>query len=113
MFSRNRSKKQRSLRILATELISYRRNQAITLIIPGENIFLRLATAKEPKLAACLIVGPWGVVAGVLAGVTALALPRWLMTLLPGLTGDCYGATCEVVETVVWLSGAVLLPRFG
>jgi cobalamin synthase len=34
------------------------------------------------------------------------------MTLLPGLTGDCYGATCEVVETVVWLSGALLLPRF-
>jgi cobalamin synthase len=33
------------------------------------------------------------------------------MTLLPGLTGDCYGAVCEVTETVVWLSGAAILPR--
>ena len=40
--------------------------------------------------------------------LTALALGRWLMRLLPGLTGDCYGAVCEVVETLVWLSAAPL-----
>jgi adenosylcobinamide-GDP ribazoletransferase len=72
-----------------------------------------LALASVVPLLACAVVGPWGVVAGVLATVTALGLGRWLMTLLPGLTGDCYGAICEVVETVVWLCGAVLLPRFG
>jgi adenosylcobinamide-GDP ribazoletransferase len=72
-----------------------------------------LALASIVPIAACVVVGPWGVVAGVLAVVTALALARWLMTLLPGLTGDCYGAICEVVETVAWLSGAMLLPRFG
>jgi cobalamin synthase len=48
-----------------------------------------------------------------LAVAAAVGLGSWLMRLLPGLTGDCYGATCEVVETLVWLSGAVLLPRFG
>jgi adenosylcobinamide-GDP ribazoletransferase len=72
-----------------------------------------LALASVVPLAACVAVGAWGVVAGVVAMATALGLARWLMTLLPGLTGDCYGATCEVVETVVWLSGALLLPRFG
>jgi adenosylcobinamide-GDP ribazoletransferase len=72
-----------------------------------------LVLASLVPVAACLIVGPLGIVAGLAALVTAVALGRWLMTLLPGLTGDCYGATCEVVETVVWLCGAVLLPRFG
>jgi cobalamin synthase len=54
-----------------------------------------------------------GLAVGLIALVTAMGVGRWLMTLLPGLTGDCYGAICEVVETVVWLSGAVLLPHFG
>jgi adenosylcobinamide-GDP ribazoletransferase len=72
-----------------------------------------LAIASIVPIAACVVVGPLGIVAGVLATLSALGLGRWLMRLLPGLTGDCYGATCEVVETVVWLSGAVLLPRFG
>ncbi len=72
-----------------------------------------LALASVVPIVACAVVGPSGIVAGVLAVVTALGLGRWLMTLLPGLTGDCYGATCEIVETVVWLSGALLLPRFG
>ena len=39
---------------------------------------------------------------------TALAAGKWLLRLLPGLTGDCYGAVCEVVETVAWLAAAPL-----
>jgi len=71
-----------------------------------------LAIASILPLAACAVVGPPGLAAGALTAVTALGLGRWLMRLLPGLTGDCYGAACEVVETVVWLSGGlVLLPR--
>ena len=72
-----------------------------------------LALASLVPIVACVVVGQWGIVAGALALLTAIGLGRWLMTLLPGLTGDCYGALCEVVETVVWLSGAMLLPRFG
>jgi cobalamin synthase len=30
------------------------------------------------------------------------------MRLLPGLTGDNYGAACELVEATVWLSAAPL-----
>jgi cobalamin synthase len=33
------------------------------------------------------------------------------MRLLPGLTGDCYGAVCELVETVVWLTAALASVR--
>jgi adenosylcobinamide-GDP ribazoletransferase len=71
-----------------------------------------LAVASLLPLALCLLAGRPGIVAGVLAVVVALGLGLWLMRLLPGLTGDCYGATCEVVEMVVWLGGALVAPRF-
>jgi cobalamin synthase len=64
-------------------------------------------------LAACALAGPIGLLSGALAALCALALGRWLMGLLPGLTGDCYGAICEVSETVVWLSAALASPRLG
>ena len=72
-----------------------------------------LAIASLLPLVGCLVVGPVGLVCSVLAALTALGLGRWLMRLLPGLTGDCYGAVCEVVETVVWLSGTLALPRIA
>src|SRR5712691_3009068 len=59
-------------------------------------------------LAGCLTLGPVGVLCGLVASVVALGLGRWLMRLLPGLTGDSYGAACELVEATVWLSAAPL-----
>jgi adenosylcobinamide-GDP ribazoletransferase len=59
-------------------------------------------------VVGCLAVGPVGIICGALATATALAAGRWLMRLLPGLTGDCYGAVCEVVETVAWLCAGPL-----
>jgi adenosylcobinamide-GDP ribazoletransferase len=67
-----------------------------------------LAVASLLPLASCVVLGPVGVLCGVLAGLIALGIGRWLMRLLPGLTGDCYGAVCEVVEAMVWLSAAPL-----
>jgi adenosylcobinamide-GDP ribazoletransferase len=72
-----------------------------------------LAIASLLPLAACVLVGPIGLLSGALAALTALALGRWLMRLLPGLTGDCYGAVCEAVETSVWLGSALALPRLA
>lgn len=40
---------------------------------------------------------------GLAAGVTWL-VARFTLSRLPGLTGDIYGATCEIVETVVLLA---------
>ena len=70
---------------------------------------LVLALASLVPLIGCVLLGPLGMVAGALAGVTALGVGRWLVTQLPGLTGDCYGAICELVETVVWLGSALAL----
>lgn len=65
--------------------------------------------ASVLPLAACVALGPYGLALGAVASLTALGLGRWLMRLLPGLTGDCYGAVCELVETVVWLSAGPLV----
>jgi adenosylcobinamide-GDP ribazoletransferase len=70
-------------------------------------------TASVLPVVGCLIVGPVGLICGTLAAATALAAGRWLMRLLPGLTGDSYGAVCEVVETLVWLCAAPLARAVG
>jgi adenosylcobinamide-GDP ribazoletransferase len=67
-----------------------------------------LLLASILPVAACLIAWPIGPIVGIIAAATALLLARWLMTVLPGLTGDNYGASCELVETVVWLAAAPL-----
>jgi adenosylcobinamide-GDP ribazoletransferase len=71
----------------------------------------KLAVASIVPLIGCALLAPVGAVVLALAAITALGVGRWLMRLLPGLTGDCYGAVCELVETVVWLGGALALPR--
>jgi adenosylcobinamide-GDP ribazoletransferase len=68
---------------------------------PGMLLLATLVT-----LVACTLGGRVGLAVGALAAVVALLVGRWLCSLLPGLTGDTYGATCEVVETVVWLTAA-------
>ena len=65
-----------------------------------------LAVASLLPLAGCITVGPVGIACGLIASVVALGLGRWLVRLLPGLTGDSYGAACELVEATVWLSAA-------
>jgi adenosylcobinamide-GDP ribazoletransferase len=39
-----------------------------------------------------------------LSGVLTYLLARFVMTRLPGLTGDIYGAVCELLEVLVLLS---------
>jgi adenosylcobinamide-GDP ribazoletransferase len=67
-----------------------------------------LILASLLPLAGCIASGPVGALCGLLAAAVALGLGRWLMRLLPGLTGDSYGAACELVEATVWLSAAPL-----
>jgi adenosylcobinamide-GDP ribazoletransferase len=51
-------------------------------------------------LVATLIAGVGGLVAVLLVGVVAYALGRWWTKELGGLTGDTYGAICELAEVV-------------
>ncbi|HEY1296284.1 MAG TPA: adenosylcobinamide-GDP ribazoletransferase [Chloroflexota bacterium] len=98
--------------VLVTVLFPYGRPTGLGAPLKAAASPKILALASVVPVVACAVVGPPGLAAGLIALVVAVGIGRWLMTLLPGLTGDCYGATCEVVETVVWLSGALLLPRF-
>lgn len=64
-------------------------------------VFLTSLTAF---LVAALAARWMGVVAVVLAGTTTVAGAVWVLRRLPGLTGDIYGALCEVLETLILLT---------
>lgn len=57
--------------------------------------------ASGVALVAGLLAGPRGLAALGVAVATVLLLATYLTRRLPGLTGDTYGALCEVVEMVV------------
>jgi adenosylcobinamide-GDP ribazoletransferase len=59
-----------------------------------------LATAIA-FVATVLAGGWWGLAAMALTGAVVWAAGLWVMRRLPGLTGDIYGAVCEVCELVV------------
>lgn len=65
-----------------------------------------LALASVLPLLVCVLFWPLGPVLGGLAGLGSWLLGRWLVGLLPGLTGDCYGAACELVEVLVLVGAA-------
>jgi len=67
-----------------------------------------LAVASALPLALTASMGLTGLWLLSAAGVTALLIGWWLCRLLPGLTGDCYGAACECVETSVLLLAGTL-----
>jgi adenosylcobinamide-GDP ribazoletransferase len=69
--------------------------------------------ASVLPVLACAALWPSGPLVGLLALCVAVLVGRWLASLLPGLTGDCYGAGCEVVETVVLLAAAPLVRLFA
>ena len=75
---------------------------------------LRLAAlASILPIVACVAVGPGGAWLLVVAGASAWLLGWSLARVLPGLTGDCYGAGCEVVEAVVLLTAGLGLAGPG
>jgi adenosylcobinamide-GDP ribazoletransferase len=62
------------------------------------------ALAGGATVALAWIAGGWlGLAAAALASLATYAVARFSLGRLPGLTGDIYGATCEIVETVTLL----------
>lgn len=59
-------------------------------------------------ILVCGFVGWMGLLAFVVAAVVALAFGRWATSRLGGVTGDVYGATCELVESVVLVVACTL-----
>lgn len=55
---------------------------------------------------ACVWAGPWVLAAAAAAFVGAWLLSRWARARIPGLTGDVYGAICEVSELIVLVASS-------
>ncbi|MSQ14499.1 MAG: adenosylcobinamide-GDP ribazoletransferase [Dehalococcoidia bacterium] len=53
--------------------------------------------------AAFLLFGPWGILVAAWAGLWLWISASFILSRLPGLTGDTYGAISEVVEIAVLL----------
>ena len=69
----------------------------------------QLTLATCIALVVVLLIARWkGLAAMFLAGLTVWAGARFTTRRIPGLTGDIYGALCEVIEVVVLLSFAAL-----
>ncbi len=61
--------------------------------------------------AACWLAGQeLGLLALALTGGATSCVARFTLTRLPGLTGDIYGATCEILEVVVLLLFTARIP---
>jgi adenosylcobinamide-GDP ribazoletransferase len=79
----------------------------------------RAASARRVLLATLVAVAvsghlwPIGPALALVAALGTWLLGRWLSGLLTGLTGDCYGAICEVTEALVWLVIAPLSHALG
>jgi len=56
----------------------------------------------------CGVVGWGGLLAFVASALTAALMGRWATSRLGGLTGDVYGATCELVEAAVLVLACLL-----
>jgi adenosylcobinamide-GDP ribazoletransferase len=94
--------------VLLTTLFPYGRAVGLGSSLKSSASLKGLALASLAPVATCVVLGPLGVGLGAFAAVSAAALGWWLMRLLPGLTGDCYGAGCELTEMLVLVAAAVL-----
>ena len=63
-----------------------------------------LAAALTATAAALVLLGPGGLALLVLATVAGLAVGMWARARIGGVTGDVYGAACELTETAVLLA---------
>ena len=70
--------------------------------------------ATMTALIAAWLAGRWpGLIALALAGLAMLAGVWFTLRRLPGLTGDIYGAICELVETLALLFFTTGIVRWG
>jgi adenosylcobinamide-GDP ribazoletransferase len=60
-----------------------------------------LTWAALTAILVCGFIGWMGLLTFVAAAIAAFAFGRWATSRLGGVTGDVYGAACELVESVV------------
>ncbi len=92
----------------------YARQKGLGRDIKDHASWREIALASAISLAAAWLIGAWtGLVLLVLTALFIFLGSRYILRLIPGLTGDCYGAFCELIETVILLSLSISLTAFN
>ena len=70
----------------------------------------RLVAATGIAMAAAVLIAGWrGLILQTAAALGVWAVAAYTMWRIPGLTGDVYGALCELVEAMTLLGFVLLL----
>ncbi len=99
--------------VLLAVAFPYGRSEGLGAPLKAGATRFALVVASIVAFGACAAAWPLGPSLALLAVLTALLLGHWFMRLVPGQTGDTYGATCEVVETVALVAAALLAYALG
>ncbi len=80
----------------------YARSEGMGRAIKDNSRWPQLLLASLTTLVIAWFAGQWiGLVVFGLAVITSFLWLRYVLRLIPGLTGDIYGATCVVIEVLV------------
>ena len=86
----------------------YAREKGLGSDMKAKTGWLQVIFASLLSLAvAWYVAGAWGLAALGLAAVLLFLAARYMLSLLPGLTGDSYGMLCELIELAVLISFTV------
>ena len=100
--------------VLVTSQFPYARQegmgQAFKQSLKWTHVVVAGAIAAE---VAVLVLGVSGVIVWFLASTAALIVAHYIASRLGGLTGDTYGAICELVETGVLVALGLSIRGFG
>jgi adenosylcobinamide-GDP ribazoletransferase len=89
---------------LAVVAFPYARPEGLGKAVKDHAAWRQVALATVFALATAALAGGWqGLVALAMAALTTLIVARFALARLPGLTGDLYGAICEIVELATLL----------
>jgi adenosylcobinamide-GDP ribazoletransferase len=89
---------------LAIVAFPYARDEGLGRTMKDNTGWRQAAVTTLIAFGAVTLIGGWvGLLAWFAAGCAAGVGARLVLTRLPGLTGDVYGALCETVETLVLL----------
>lgn len=87
---------------MAIFIFPYGRENGLGRDIKDNTRWPQAALATGIALVLAWLIGGWkGLIAWAAAGLLLVAGLRYVLRLIPGLTGDIYGALCEVVEASV------------
>ncbi|HEY73526.1 MAG: adenosylcobinamide-GDP ribazoletransferase [Chloroflexi bacterium] len=90
---------------LAVVLFPYARSKGLGRVMKDHAGWQQAILATAIGLATAWFVAGWpGLAALALAGVATLIAARFVLARLPGLTGDVYGAICELVEVMILIA---------